>query len=180
MKRIQTHIQVLDCIPDGFPQQREKHLYPYLLGTLFSEELLQRKDVSLSFRKLYIPYRISTFSRHYGKLSGIVETQPQFRQYSMINSNGLYPLKQGQKYQETADGQGCNYLKNPSKTSTFQRRPLTVYVYKLPDERTKGLRSQRRSSPCIFQVVASLAICSFLVLCGLCVNCLKKNFSSVL
>jgi hypothetical protein len=35
-----------------------KNTYPYLLGTLFSEELLQRRDVvSLSFWKLYIPYR---------------------------------------------------------------------------------------------------------------------------
>jgi hypothetical protein len=50
-----------------------KNTYPYLLETLFSEELLQRRDVvSLSFWKLYIPYRIGAFSRRYGKLSGIV------------------------------------------------------------------------------------------------------------
>jgi hypothetical protein len=34
-----------------------KNTYPYLLGTLFSEELLQRRDVvSVSFWKLNIPY----------------------------------------------------------------------------------------------------------------------------
>jgi hypothetical protein len=43
-------------ILDSFPY--EKHL-SVPLGTLFSEELLQRRDVvSLSFRKLYIPYGI--------------------------------------------------------------------------------------------------------------------------
>jgi hypothetical protein len=53
----------------------KKPTYPYLLGTPFSEELLQRRDVVyLSFWKLYIPYRIGAFSRRYGKLSGIVET----------------------------------------------------------------------------------------------------------
>ena len=52
-----------------------KNTYPYLLGTLFSEELLQQRDVvSLSFWKLYILYRIGAFSRGYGKLSGIMET----------------------------------------------------------------------------------------------------------
>jgi hypothetical protein len=51
-----------------------KNTYPYLLGMLFSEEFLQRRDfVSLSFWKLYIPYRIGAFSGRYEKLSGIVE-----------------------------------------------------------------------------------------------------------
>jgi hypothetical protein len=49
-----------------------KNTYPYLLGPLFSEELLQRRDVvSLSFWKFYIPYRIGAFPRRYAKLSGI-------------------------------------------------------------------------------------------------------------
>jgi hypothetical protein len=48
-----------------------KHL-PYLFATLFSEELLQRRDVvSLNFWKLYIPYRIDAFSRRYETLSRI-------------------------------------------------------------------------------------------------------------
>ena len=37
-------------VPDSFPYSDVKNSYPYLLGTLFSEELLQRRDVvSLSF-----------------------------------------------------------------------------------------------------------------------------------
>jgi hypothetical protein len=51
-----------------------ENTYPYLLGTPFSEELLQRRDVvSLSFWKLYISYRIDAFitSCRYGKLSAI-------------------------------------------------------------------------------------------------------------
>jgi hypothetical protein len=45
----------------------------FLLGTLFSEELLQRNDVVLlNFWKLYIPNWMGGFSRRYGKLSGLV------------------------------------------------------------------------------------------------------------
>jgi hypothetical protein len=52
-----------------------KNTYSYLSGTLISEELLQRRDVvSLSFWKLYIPYRIGAFSRRYGRPYDIVET----------------------------------------------------------------------------------------------------------
>jgi hypothetical protein len=52
--------------PSTMPMKYPK---PYIFGTLFSEELLQRRDVvSLSSWKLYIPYRIGIFSRCYGNL----------------------------------------------------------------------------------------------------------------
>jgi hypothetical protein len=56
-----------------FHSDVKKHLYLYHLGTLFSDEILQwRYVVSLCFWKLYIPYQIGSFSRHYRKLSGKV------------------------------------------------------------------------------------------------------------
>jgi hypothetical protein len=76
------------------------------LGTLFSEELSQRRDVvSLSFWKLYIPYPIGAFPRRYGKLSGIqckriasdlillrYETSPSRRAGSSLKQGGSCQL----------------------------------------------------------------------------------------
>ena len=60
----------------AFRSDVKKHLSVPFKNAIFREELLQRRDVvSLSFWKLYIPYRIGAFSRRYGKLSaGTMET----------------------------------------------------------------------------------------------------------
>jgi hypothetical protein len=69
--------------PSTMPMKYPK---PYIFGTLFSEELLQPRDVvSLSFWKLYIPYQIGAFSCRYGNLSGIVQTQPNQITYKYSN-----------------------------------------------------------------------------------------------
>jgi hypothetical protein len=70
-------------VPDSFPYSDVKNTYPaYLLGTLFSEELLQRRDVVklLRFWKLHI----SVFPRRYGKLSSIVWTYKYWRRRQIL------------------------------------------------------------------------------------------------
>jgi hypothetical protein len=100
-----------------------KNTYPYFLGTLFSEELLQRRDVvSLSYWKLYIPYRPRCFFAPLrGKLSGIV-----YKRGLIIAKLSIHKLARSPGYSTVL----ILYVNRQYRTCLTHMRVMPLYIPK--------------------------------------------------